>query len=779
MATTEKKRTHVGPYEIGRKLGEGTFGKVKLGRNIFTNEKVAIKILKYKKVKTPAEKKLVEREKAVLQMLNHPNIVKLIKLLDDPDRGCCYMVIEYVSGGELFDYIVSHGRLREKDARKFIRQMISALEYCHAHLIIHRDLKPENLLLDENLDIKITDFGLSNIMSPGKKFTTFCGSLHYACPEILRGEEYVGPGADIWAMGVILYCLVTGSQPWSAPTSEDILQQIMLEGLQIPAWLTPECTDLIVQMLRLKEKDRITLAEMRKHPWVMKDQTEPPNTHLPEVSPVLEIDEAVMSQVKQIGFEGTPDERASIMRGEQIQVAVTYNLLLKKRRDEVEQERKKKAAEDLALREAVAVANAQLHGLGLDPHAHHRRSPAIPESLGGRARANSTFVQPYLPEDMNAFDLDDDEPVSHSRERSGSEPPAFFVEDPVRLAAIAAEAEDELNAMLSSSPSKQKRSGSRIKVKGPTSLTMSMPNQSTSIAPLSPTSGEKSDRSDRSERGDRSERSERVASPRPRHVPSLALDSVREEDETTVKKSKKDKKKTKVSSTRSNEQNPDRNANTSPSPVTTPKSTDTRDTEDDVDTEATSSTNGTPDSAAVPSNKMSKRPVLKLEDIPKIREAQGDKPKSKPHHHLVSPRRRVHQIEKKSVHDVFADVPSYGSASSVATASSSSSSSSKTTGDGTTSEVNAALFGCSTTSTLSIHDIHKRILSVLSDTKGVIIKSSNSTSFRCVYTDVSFKIEIVSIAKFDHLRGVKMSRVTGDLWKYKEIAAKIIAKLKL
>jgi serine/threonine protein kinase len=770
MSTTEKKRTHVGPYEIGRKLGEGTFGKVKLGRNIFTNEKVAIKILKYRKVKTPAEKKLVEREKAVLQMLNHPHIVKLIKLLDDPERGCCYMVIEYVSGGELFDYIVSHGRLREKDARKFIRQMISALEYCHAHLIIHRDLKPENLLLDENLDIKITDFGLSNMMSPGKKFTTFCGSLHYACPEILRGEEYVGPGADIWAMGVILYCLVTGSQPWSAPTSEDILQQIMLEGLQIPAWLTPECTDLIVQMLRLKEKDRITLAEMRKHPWVMKDHTEPPTTHLPEVSPTAEIDEYVMGQVKQIGFEGTEEERAAIMRGEQIQVVVTYNLLLNKRREELDLERKKKD-EDRALREAVAAANAQLGGLGLDA----RRSPAIPESLGGRARANSTFVQPYLPEDMHALDLEDEEPVSHTRERSGSEPPAFFVEDPVRLAAMAAEAEDELSAMLSSSPSKtSKKSGSRIKVKGPNALAMSMPNPSHSA-----TSSSSSATTTTSSGG--SSASPSGVSPRPRHVPSLALDAVHEEDEGSVKRSKKekDKKRTKVSSARSQDQ-PDRSANGSPSPVSTPRSSDTR--EEDSDNGESG-----PDSAAVPSNKMTKRPVLKLEDIPKIREAQGDKPKSKPHHHMVSPRRRAHQIEKKPVHEVFADLPPYGgspsSSTTTTTASSSnatSSSASKTSGDVTaTSEVNAALFGCSTTSTLSIHDIHKRILTVLSDTKGVIIKSSNSTSFRCVYTDVSFKIEIVSIAKFDHLRGVKMSRVTGDLWKYKEIAAKIIAKLKL
>jgi serine/threonine protein kinase len=633
-------------------------------------------------------------------------------------------------------------------------------------LIIHRDLKPENLLLDENLDIKITDFGLSNIMSPGKKFTTFCGSLHYACPEILRGEEYVGPGADIWAMGVILYCLVTGSQPWSAPTSEDILQQIMLEGLQIPAWLTPECTDLIVQMLRLKEKDRITLSEMRKHPWVMKDHVEPPTTHLPEVFPVSEIDEAVMTQVKQIGFEGTAEERDMIIRGEQTQVVVTYNLLLKKRKEELSAERRKKAAEDSALKEAVAAANAQLAATDISPsspsqHHHHRhRNPSIPESLGGRARANSTFVQPYLPEDVNDY-AGVEEPTSHVRERSGSEPPAFLLEDPVRLAAMAAEAEDELSAMLSSSPSKSKKGNgsigggsSRIKVKGPSSLTASLPNPSSPNSAISPPTNSSSP----------------SPSPRPRHVPSLALDSVREEDEASAKKSKKDKKSsksTKVSSARSQ----DTAGNASPTSTTSTEAASR------IDTDDSDSPPNSPTSAAVPSNKMTKRPVLKLEDIPKIREAQGDKPKSKPHHHMVSPRRRAHQVEKKPIHEVFADAPSSSSSSS--NAQSSSGSSSKTLDQPATSEVNAALFGCSTTSTLSIHDIHKRILGVLSDTKGVIIKSSTSSSFRCVYTDVSFKIEIVSIAKFDHLRGVKMSRVTGDLWKYKEIAAKIIAKLKL
>lgn len=333
------RRRHIGQYEIGKKLGEGTFGKVRLGKDIFTGEQVAIKIVNYKKIKSQGEKKLIEREKKALTLLDHPNIVKLHKVVDDEERGCTYMILEYVSGGELFDYIVAHGRIKERDARKFIRQIISALEYCHGHLIVHRDLKPENLLLSESLNIKITDFGLSNIMKPGKKFSTFCGSLHYACPEILRGEEYVGPGADIWALGVILYCLVTGCQPWKGKSSKDILDQIIYRGLQMPTWLSKDCSDLILQMLKLKEKDRITISDMKKHPWVMKEYDEPPLSFLPSYNSVYFVFEDVIQQLEEIGFNIGEKDINEIMNGGKTQLVATYHLLVKKREDELRKKR--------------------------------------------------------------------------------------------------------------------------------------------------------------------------------------------------------------------------------------------------------------------------------------------------------------------------------------------------------------------------------------------------------------------------------------------------------
>jgi len=333
------KRRHVGCYTLGATLGQGAFGKVKLGTDIFTGEKVAVKIIRYKNVKTEKEKKQIEREQNILLRLKHPNIVNLKKVVNDDKRGRSYMIFEYAPQGELFDYIVSHGRLSERDARKFMRQIVSALEYCHALLIIHRDLKPENLLLDEGYNIKISDFGLSNIMEPGKRFNTFCGSLHYACPEILRGEEYVGPGVDIWSIGIILYCLVVGRQPWDADNAEGLIHAILEEGLEVPSGLSDDCVDLLLQMLRVSEYDRIPISKIRTHPWILEGYGEPPPSYLPPSEPITEIDEGILDDLYMLSFlESNESEYLDTIRGElcsnkPTQLVVVYNLLLQQKRE--------------------------------------------------------------------------------------------------------------------------------------------------------------------------------------------------------------------------------------------------------------------------------------------------------------------------------------------------------------------------------------------------------------------------------------------------------------
>jgi serine/threonine protein kinase len=176
----------------------------------------------------------IDREIKIMKLLDHPNIVKLYDIISHRDDKQTFLVLEYVARGELFDYIVANGRIREPESRKFWRQLVSAVEYCHAFLVVHRDLKPSNLLLDDTGSIKITDFGLSNTMTPGKLFTTWCGSLYYSAPEIVEEKKYVGPAVDVWSCGVILYALLNGRLPWSGKCLARDTPVLLHDGRLVP-----------------------------------------------------------------------------------------------------------------------------------------------------------------------------------------------------------------------------------------------------------------------------------------------------------------------------------------------------------------------------------------------------------------------------------------------------------------------------------------------------------------------------------------------------------------
>uniref|UniRef100_A0A2K6GSG1 BR serine/threonine kinase 2 n=1 Tax=Propithecus coquereli TaxID=379532 RepID=A0A2K6GSG1_PROCO len=178
---------------------------VKLGIHCVTCQKVAIKIVNREKLSESVLMK-VEREIAILKLIEHPHVLKLHDVYEN--KKYLYLVLEHVSGGELFDYLVKKGRLTPKEARKFFRQIISALDFCHSHSICHRDLKPENLLLDEKNNIRIADFGMASLQVGDSLLETSCGSPHYACPEVIRGEKYDGRKADVWSCGVILFALL-------------------------------------------------------------------------------------------------------------------------------------------------------------------------------------------------------------------------------------------------------------------------------------------------------------------------------------------------------------------------------------------------------------------------------------------------------------------------------------------------------------------------------------------------------------------------------------------
>lgn len=184
VRSARTEEPHIGRYKLLKTIGKGNFAKVKLAKHLPTGKEVAIKIIDKTQLNHSSLQKLF-REVRIMKMLDHPNIVKLYQVIDT--EKTLYLVMEYASGGEVFDYLVAHGRMKEKEARAKFRQIVSAVQYCHQKHIIHRDLKAENLLLDSEMNIKIADFGFSNEFSPGHKLDTFCGSPPYAAPELFQG----------------------------------------------------------------------------------------------------------------------------------------------------------------------------------------------------------------------------------------------------------------------------------------------------------------------------------------------------------------------------------------------------------------------------------------------------------------------------------------------------------------------------------------------------------------------------------------------------------------
>ncbi|KAL9069156.1 MAG: hypothetical protein Q9157_006250 [Trypethelium eluteriae] len=261
-----KKRDdqRLGQYKIVKTLGEGSFGKVKLAVHSVSGQQVALKIMSRRKLVTRDMAGRIEREIQYLQLLRHPHIIKLFTVITTPQE--IIMVLEY-AGGELFDYIVQHGRMPEDKARKFFQQIVCAVEYCHRHKIVHRDLKPENLLLDEALNVKIADFGLSNIMSDGNFLKTSCGSPNYAAPEVISGKLYAGPEVDVWSCGVILYVLLAGKLPFDDEYIPTLFKKISSGNYTIPNYLTPGAVRLIKKMLQVNPVHRITIPEIREDPW--------------------------------------------------------------------------------------------------------------------------------------------------------------------------------------------------------------------------------------------------------------------------------------------------------------------------------------------------------------------------------------------------------------------------------------------------------------------------------------------------------------------------------
>ena len=244
------------------------------------------------------------------------------------------MVLEY-AGTELFDYIVNHGKLGEDRGRRFFQQIVCAVEYCHRHKIVHRDLKPENLLLDESLNVKIADFGLSNIMTDGNFLKTSCGSPNYAAPEVISGKLYAGPEVDVWSCGVILYVLLVGRLPFDDEYIPTLFKKIAAGQFYIPAYLSPGAARLIKKMLVVSPVQRITIADIRQDPWFNVDLA--PYLQLPiedfiptstdRSQPAVKLHQAVVEKLeKTIGY-AKEDVQEALSKDEPSTIKDAYNIV--------------------------------------------------------------------------------------------------------------------------------------------------------------------------------------------------------------------------------------------------------------------------------------------------------------------------------------------------------------------------------------------------------------------------------------------------------------------
>uniref|UniRef100_A0A667ZXK5 non-specific serine/threonine protein kinase n=1 Tax=Myripristis murdjan TaxID=586833 RepID=A0A667ZXK5_9TELE len=304
IASCSDELPHIGNYRLLKTIGKGNFAKVKLARHILTGRELF-------------------REVRIMKGLNHPNIVQLFEVIETDKT--LYLIMEYASGGEVFDYLVSHGRMKEIEARAKFRQIVSAVHYCHQKNIVHRDLKAENLLLDADANIKIADFGFSNEFTLGNKLDTFCGSPPYAAPELFQGKKYDGPEVDVWSLGVILYTLVSGSLPFDGQNLKELRERVLRGKYRVPFYMSTDCEGILRRFLVLNPSKRCTLEQVMKDKWI---NTGYEGEELkPHVEPVEDYSDPSRIEVM-VGMGFTPEEiKDSLLNQKYNEVTATYLLL--------------------------------------------------------------------------------------------------------------------------------------------------------------------------------------------------------------------------------------------------------------------------------------------------------------------------------------------------------------------------------------------------------------------------------------------------------------------
>ncbi|OCF36519.1 CAMK/CAMKL/GIN4 protein kinase [Kwoniella heveanensis BCC8398] len=350
----------IGPWRIGRTIGKGASGRVKIAKHSKTGQYAAIKIVPKHALLMSSRMSIteagakhdkavlgIEREIVIMKLIDHPNVMSLYDVWETAKE--LYLVLEYVEGGELFDYLVSQGRLPPDEASRYFQQIVAGVDYCHRFNICHRDLKPENLLLDAERNIKIADFGMAALEPSDKLLETSCGSPHYASPEIVAGMSYHGAASDIWSCGVILFALLTGRLPFDDENIRILLQKVKNGRFVMPTDLPADAKDLITRMLVVDPEKRITMNEIMRHPFCQRKQdtdsgrrinlVEPPR--LEEIArPVKserEIDRDILRNLRTL-WNGTSEREIvkSLLSNEKTWEKAFYFLLLQYRNKHLE-----------------------------------------------------------------------------------------------------------------------------------------------------------------------------------------------------------------------------------------------------------------------------------------------------------------------------------------------------------------------------------------------------------------------------------------------------------
>eukprot|EP00123_Amoebidium_parasiticum_P012882 comp21633_c0_seq1/m.30373 comp21633_c0_seq1/g.30373 ORF comp21633_c0_seq1/g.30373 comp21633_c0_seq1/m.30373 type:complete len:764 (-) comp21633_c0_seq1:333-2624(-) len=322
----------VGHYDVGKTIGKGNFAIVKEGRHRITQETVAIKMIDKSKVDGCSLKKIF-REVQIMKLLDHPHVIRLYQVMET--SRMLYLVMEYAQGGEIFDHLVAHGRMKEVEARRKFHQIVSAVHYCHQRRVVHRDLKAENLLLDSELNVKIADFGFSNYYVPGTNLDTWCGSPPYAAPELFEGKEYMGPEVDIWSLGVVLYVLVCGALPFDGASLQELRTRVLDGRFKTPFFMSCECEQLIKRMLTRDPKKRISIEGIYKHQWMKMGGAESVLERVPSHSAQASNSpgvycEAVLLQMQAMGMHRDHVIRA-LESNHYDHLAATYFLMFERR----------------------------------------------------------------------------------------------------------------------------------------------------------------------------------------------------------------------------------------------------------------------------------------------------------------------------------------------------------------------------------------------------------------------------------------------------------------